>query len=168
MKVYHDCVNSVILDGRIGITGVHATPVIDAWLISSKLFPSMNDGTPDDTLFDNSGTPGFTIWHARSHIPYFSEAEIRIWSSRELSLIWKSWGILPLLENCPYLTTFWQFKICSNHLLLDDAFFGRLLVSAQWYSTLSYAFWKDIKIALWMPPVSDYVPSSLSKLSITP
>ena len=38
----------------------------------------MNDGTPDDTLFNNSGNPGFTIWRARSHIPYFSEAEILI------------------------------------------------------------------------------------------
>ena len=33
------------------IIGVNATLVIDAWLVSSKLFDAMNDGTPDDTLF---------------------------------------------------------------------------------------------------------------------
>ena len=30
---------------------MNATLVIDAWLVSSKLFDAMNDGTPDDTLF---------------------------------------------------------------------------------------------------------------------
>ena len=86
MKVYHDCVNSVIFDGRMGITRVDATPVIDAWLISSKLFPSMNDGTPDDTLFDNSATPDFILWRARSHVPYF--LKLKFLFDRQESCLW--------------------------------------------------------------------------------
>ena len=54
---------------------MNAALVIDTELVSSKLFTAMNDGTPNDI---NSGTLDFTIWCARSHVLYFSEAVLFI------------------------------------------------------------------------------------------
>ena len=129
LKIYHACANGIVLGHKV--RDYWSDFVIDAWLVSSKQLATMDDGTPDDTLFGNSGTFDFNKWRAANHVLYFSEAKIVIWSSTESFLVWKSWGISSLLENLPYLTKFWQFKMYSSDLLLDDALHGCLLISRQ-------------------------------------
>ena len=46
----------------------------------------MNDGTPDDTLFDKSATPDFTLWRARSYVPYF--LKLKFLFDRQESCLW--------------------------------------------------------------------------------
>ena len=55
----------------------------------------------------------------------------------------------------------WQFPVCSNTVFVENA-------ATSWSSEGLSLFWNSIRMKSWLPPMSDNVCSSWSKLSIAP
>ena len=145
-----------------GFISVNTTLIIDAWLTSSKRLIEMQWMMKHQMTLCLIVQVAMTLLDGvQKAIPCF----ILLWSCKFYLIFHRVVFGLKIMRNT---TPSWKSSTSIKFWQYSSGWRIRLLISRQWYSTLSYVFWKSMKIVSWLLPIPDCVPSSLSKLSIVP
>ena len=143
-----------------GFISVNTTLIIDAWLTSSKRLIEMQWMMKHQMTLCLIVQVTMTLLDGvQKAIPCF----ILLWSCKFYLIFHRVVFGLKIMRNT---TPSWKSSTSIKFWQYSSGWRIRLLISRQWYSTLSYVFWKSMKIVSWLLPIPDCVPSSLSKLSI--